>query len=126
LSPAIVDRWLKRDLGFSGVVVSDDLGMKAIAATRPLPEASVDAIVAGCDAVLFCNHAIDEQVAALEALIRAVESGRIPMTRLDDAMRRQQEVKARVRPPRDRPRVTLDVVGSVEHQAVAEAMAAWR
>jgi beta-N-acetylhexosaminidase len=125
LSPAIVDRWLKHDLGFGGVVISDDLGMKAIAASQPLADAAVDAIVAGCDAVLFCNHTIDEQVTALEALIRAVESGRIPMTRVDDAMRRQQAVKGRIRPPADRP-VTLDVVGSAEHQAVAEAMAAWR
>jgi beta-N-acetylhexosaminidase len=126
LSPVIVDGWLKQTLGFEGVVISDDLGMKAIAASRALPEAAVEAVVAGCDALLFCNHTTDEQVMACEALIRAVESGRITRKRLDDAFGRQARVKARIRPPVDRPRVGLEVVGSPAHQAVAGEMAAWR
>ena len=126
LSRTIVTDWLKGTLAFDGVTISDDLGMKAIAATKPLAEAAVEAIAAGCDAVLFCNHTVDEQVAACEALIRAVESGVIPMTRFDDAMRRQQRVKARIRPLAKRPPPGLDVVGCSAHQAVADAMAAWR
>jgi beta-N-acetylhexosaminidase len=126
LSPAIVTGWLKTGLGFDGVVVSDDLGMKAIAATKPLPEAAVDAVAAGCDAVLFCNQPADEQAMALEALIRAVESGRIPASRIDDAMARQKRTKARIAAPPGTAPVGLEVIGSAEHQAVAEAMAAWR
>ena len=44
-----------------------------------LGEAAVAAIAAGCDAVLFCNSTIHEQVDALEALIRAVERGAQPV-----------------------------------------------
>ena len=77
LSPVIVDTLLKKTLGYQGVVISDDLGMKAISATTGLGEAAVGAIAAGCDAVLLCNNPIDEQVAALETLIHAVESGQI-------------------------------------------------
>ena len=76
-SPRIVTDLLKTTLATTGVVISDDLGMKAISATVPLPDATVAAIHAGCDVVLLCNTTIDEQVTALEAIIRAAESGRL-------------------------------------------------
>lgn len=124
LSSAIVSDLLKRSMGFGGVVLSDDLGMKAVADTWPPGEAAVAAIEAGCDAVLLCNSSPAEQAEALEALIRAAESGRLSQKRLDDALARQRDVKARFRQP-DRPAVPLDRVGSQEHQAVAAEMAAW-
>jgi beta-N-acetylhexosaminidase len=124
-SPAVVDALLKQQLGFSGVVLSDDLGMKAVSATHSPGEASVAAIQAGCDAVLLCNHTIDEQVSALEALIRAAEAGEIKQSRIDDAMKRQHASKVRMREwDRLRP-VGLDVVGCTEHQMVASEMATW-
>jgi beta-N-acetylhexosaminidase len=124
-SPTIVNGLLKDVLGFRGVVISDDLGMKAVSATSQAGEAAVAAVQAGCDAVLLCNHTIDEQVSALEALIRAAEGGAIPPARIDDAMRRQHEVKVRMlAADRLRP-VGLDVVGCTEHQMVASEMAAW-
>jgi beta-N-acetylhexosaminidase len=124
-SATVVDTLLKQTLGFRGVVISDDLGMKAVSATNSPGEASVAAIRAGCDAVLLCNHTIDEQVGALEALIRAAEDGDITSTRIDDAMKRQHGVKVRMRQTdRLRP-VGLDVVGCTEHQMVATEMAAW-
>ena len=125
-SPAVVQQLLKDALGFDGVVVSDDLGMKAVSATVPLSDAAVAALQAGCDAVLLCNSSIDEQVAALEAIIRAAESGELSTARLDDALGRQRRVKERFaaanggRPP------ALDVVGCDAHRAVAREMAAWR
>jgi len=126
LSSAIVTGLLKRDLGYHGLVLSDDLGMKAISATVPLAEACVRAIEAGCDAVLLCNSSVDEQMAALEALIRAGESARLSHTRLDDAFARQQRVKQRFLAPDHRRSSGLDVVGCAEHLAVAEEMAAFR
>jgi beta-N-acetylhexosaminidase len=125
LSSKIVTGLLKQTLGFDGLVLSDDLGMKAISAMSPLPDATIAAIEAGCDAVLFCNSTIDEQVTALEAVIRAAESGRLSPTRLDDALGRQQRVKTRFLTPA-RLAGSLDVVGCAEHQAVAEEMAAFR
>jgi beta-N-acetylhexosaminidase len=124
-SPAIVQRLLKDELRFRGVVVSDDLGMKAVSANTPLPDASVRAIQAGCDALLLCNSTVDEQVAAIEALIRAAESGEISPTRLDDAFKRQHAVKARMRDLLPKRPVGLDVVGSIAHQAVSAEMARW-
>ena len=124
-SRTIVDGWLKNTLGFDGVVVSDDLGMKAVSTTTPLSEASVRAIEAGCDTLLLCNSTLDEQVGAIEALIRAAESGVLAPTRLDDAFRRQHDVKARMAEMTPGTDPGLDVIGCLAHQAVAEEMARW-
>jgi beta-N-acetylhexosaminidase len=126
LSPRIVTTMLKDAMKFDGVVLSDDLGMKAISATTSLGEATVDAIGAGCDAVLLCNNTIDEQVMALETLIRAAESGRLKPSRLDDALARQRRVKERFLATHPKEKIDLNIVGCAEHQAVAEEMAAFR
>lgn len=126
LSKAIVDGLLKKSLGFGGVVISDDLGMKAIGRTRPLPEATVEAIVAGCDVVLMCNSTADEQITAIEAIVKAAEQGTISMKRFDDAFARQRRVKERwLSGPRPASR-GLAAIGSSEHQAIADQMARWR
>jgi beta-N-acetylhexosaminidase len=125
LSPRVVQQILKDAMGFTGVVFSDDLGMKAISRETPLPEATVQAVVAGCDVVLLCNSTADEQAAALEALIHAAESGRIAQTRIDDAMARQERVKARFLRRRPAAPPALDLVGCDAHQAVAREMAGW-
>lgn len=126
LSPTFVGQWLKSQLGFEGVVICDDLGMKAVA-DRPLGEVSVDAVAAGNDVLLMCNSSTDEQVAALETLIRAAEAGRLAPTRLDDAFRRQERIKVRFFTGQAAtPKTALTVIGSTAHQAVAEEMAAWR
>jgi beta-N-acetylhexosaminidase len=125
LSPAVIDGLLKKTLGFAGAVFSDDLGMKAVSATRSLGETAVEAVAAGTDAVLLCNSTVDEQLIALEALIYAVETGRVPRSRIDDAFARQRRVKVQFAAAR-RPAVSRDVVGCAEHQAIADDMAAWR
>ena len=125
LAPAVVQTLLKDALGFAGMVVSDDLGMQAVSATRPLPVAAVDALVAGCDAVLLCDSSIDDQVRALEAIIHAAESSALTHTRIADAMARQQRTKARfLAGPPARP--DLAVIGCAAHQAVAREMGAWQ
>jgi beta-N-acetylhexosaminidase len=126
LSHTLVTEWLKVKLAFGGVVLCDDLGMKAVA-TRPLGEISVDAIEAGNDVVLMCNSTTEEQVVALETLIHAAEAGHLRQKRLDDALVRQRLVKEQFfgRQP-VRIQVALDVIGSAAHQAVAQEMAAWR
>jgi beta-N-acetylhexosaminidase len=124
-SPVVVDRLLKQEFGFGGVVISDDLGMKAVSATNSFADAAVQAIAAGCDAALLCHASPDECVAALEALIHAVESGQIPMKRIDDAWVRQRRIKERFLPLAGAA-TALAAVGCDEHQEIAREMAAWR
>jgi len=73
---------LRDELGFPGVILSDDLEMKAIAKTYAVPDAAVQAIAAGCDGLLICSGDVDVQAATLEALVRAVEQDVIPYKRL--------------------------------------------
>jgi beta-N-acetylhexosaminidase len=129
LSPAVLGL-LRDELGFEGMVVSDDLEMQAITKTRTTAEAAVAALSAGCDAVLVCSGDIDIQAAVLEAIVHAVESGVLPLARIDDAVARGRRQKVRFlgteRPPaRTRLREWRSVVGCEAHQIVAAEMAAF-
>jgi beta-N-acetylhexosaminidase len=126
LSPTIVRGMLREELDFNGVILSDDLEMKAIADTYTVPDAATQAIAAGCDGVLVCSGSIDAQAAALEALIHAVEDERIPFKRAEDALARNRRAKERflaapVAPGRRAP--LRQVLGSDEHRRIAEEMA---
>jgi beta-N-acetylhexosaminidase len=130
LSPAIVQAILREELGFEGVILSDDLEMKAVSARMPVPMAAVQAIAAGCDGVLVCSGNVDLQAATLESLIRAVETGEIPQKRIDDALMRQRRAKERFLAT-ERPKMSArlkqlrSVIGHDEHQAIAAEMAAF-
>src|SRR3954470_5316805 len=95
LSRRIITGLLREELGYTGVILSDDLEMKAIATTYDVPDAAVQAIAAGCDGVLVCSGNVNNQAATLEALVHAVESGRIPYKRLEGAMVRLRRAKER-------------------------------
>ena len=129
LSRRIIFELLRSELGYEGVILSDDLEMKAIAAEYKVPEAAVMAIEAGCDGVLICSGDHATQAAALEALIHAVEEERLPFGRVEDALKRQRRAKERflaspvaaAKPAAGR--ALRDVLGRDEHRAVADEMA---
>lgn len=130
LSPLVVQRILREELGFEGVILSDDLEMKAVSARMAIPAAAVEAIKAGCDGVLICSGDVDIQAATLEALVKAVESREISVTRLDDAFKRLRAAKERflaVERPATATRVRQlrAVLGHEEHQAIAAEMASF-
>ncbi|MGE3276080.1 MAG: beta-N-acetylhexosaminidase [Vicinamibacterales bacterium] len=128
LSPAVVQALLREELGFDGVILSDDLEMKAVSDRWTVPDAAVQAIAAGCDGVLVCAGDVDRQAAVLEALVKAVETGEITSRRLDDALTRLRRVKGRflagTRPGTSaRLKALRGVLGRDEHQALAREMA---
>jgi beta-N-acetylhexosaminidase len=129
LSPAIVQGLMRDELGWQGLVFTDDMEMKAITNRMPVPDACVAAIAAGCDAVLVCSGNHDLQFATIEALIRAVESGVLPFARVEQALGHQSRAKERFLAappiaPAGRPALRLEqVLAREEHQAVAAEMA---
>jgi beta-N-acetylhexosaminidase len=128
LSRRVVTDVLRRELHYEGVILSDDLEMKAIANEYAVPAAAVMAIEAGCDGVLICSGAHNVQAAALEALIHAVEEERLPWSRVEDALKRQQRAKERflaagVASKPQAGRQLRNVLGRDEHQAIAQEMA---
>lgn len=92
LSPAVVTGLLRQEMGYEGVVYTDDLTMAAISDTYGMGEAAVLAVEAGCDLLLVCHEA-DNLTAAREALLAAVDSGRISMERLDQSVYRILSLK---------------------------------
>jgi beta-N-acetylhexosaminidase len=84
LSPATV-ALLRQDLGYRGAILSDDMQMGAITASTPAPEAAVQFLVAGGDMVMIA-HDLAVADATYDAIKSAVESGRLPRARLDEAV----------------------------------------
>jgi beta-N-acetylhexosaminidase len=128
LSKRVVTDILRRELGFAGMIVSDDLEMKAISKDYAVPRAAVLAVEAGCDAVLICSGRHDIHAAALESLVRAVEAEQLPQSRVEDALMRQRRAKERflATPVAARPlesRRLRQLLGCDEHRAVADQMA---
>jgi beta-N-acetylhexosaminidase len=131
LSRRIVSGLLREELGYEGVILSDDLEMKAIANEYSVPSAAVLAVEAGCDGVLICSGNHDLQVVALESLIHAVEENRLPFGRIEDALTRQLRAKERflgaapvsgTRRPLG-PQALRQVLGCDDHRSVADEMA---
>lgn len=92
LSPRILTGLLRERLGFSGVIVTDCLEMKAVSDTVGVGRGAVLAVKAGADLVLV-SHRLDRQLEALEALHEAVQQGAIEEARIDEAVRRILAVK---------------------------------
>ncbi len=123
LSPRIVQSMLRRELRFNGVVFSDDLEMKAVEDRFGIEDASVLALQAGVDALLIC-HDPDKEERGLEAVIRAVDTGRIPVSRIEEAVGRILDLKRRRLHPL--PAIDLQgverITGWPEHQKLAERL----
>jgi beta-N-acetylhexosaminidase len=117
-----LDGILRDRLGYQGVVISDDLEMKAIADHYGLEDAVVRGALAGVDLFLVC-HDPDVQRRAIELLVAAVRRGVVPEARIAEAGRRIDRMVARfVRPPVDDG--ARDVLGCEAHQEVLRRLEA--
>lgn len=119
MSEKVLEPLLRRELGFDGLLVSDDLEMKAIATHYSVEEAAVRGTLAGVDLFLVCHH-WEVQRRAIEAVVKAVESGRIPRARIEAAHRRLDAMEKRFYRA---PTAALVGLGSQEHQALAQGLA---
>ncbi|HEY3101422.1 MAG TPA: beta-N-acetylhexosaminidase [Methylomirabilota bacterium] len=93
-SRLIVEDYLRGELGFRGLIVSDDLEMGAVSETCPIGEATVRAAAAGHDLLLVC-HTEPAQRAAATALVDAYRSGRLPRADLERAAARVRSLRER-------------------------------
>lgn len=112
LSKAVVTGILRNQLGFGGVVITDDMTMGAIADNYGLEEAAVMAVNAGCDLVLVVRD-YDKEARVAEALKSAVQKGEISQERLDESVYRILKLKAKYG-------LTDDPVGAVDVKKLNE------
>ena len=87
LSKAIITDWLRRDMGYNGVVVTDDMDMGALAKHYTFGDMAVQSILAGSDILLVC-HEYEHMQEAYNGLMKAVKDGRISKERLDESVKR--------------------------------------
>lgn len=87
ISKAIITDWLRKDMGYNGVVVTDDMDMGALAKHYTFGDMAVQSILAGSDILLVC-HEYEHMQEAYNGLMKAVKDGRISKERLDESVKR--------------------------------------
>lgn len=94
LSPNAMGKLLREELGFTGTIVTDAMEMQGASGTVGIPEAVVQALIAGCD--LICTGGERQKFGPMTELVHqiadavadAVENGRLLQSRLEDAVAR--------------------------------------
>lgn len=81
---------IRKDIGFDGLLMTDDIGMQALSGT--VPERGAASIAAGCDVVLHCNGDLAERVAMMEAIGEMTEAAQTRAERALAARRNPAEV----------------------------------
>ena len=123
LSEQVITGLLRNRIGYQGVIVSDDLDMKAIAAHMGADVAAVAAIRAGCDVLLLCRDE-QHQADAEAALHREAERDSELRRRIGESAARVRAMKkAHVANQARRPAPGRDIVGSFAHRQLADRLA---
>lgn len=92
ISEKIITDILREQLDFEGIIITDDMTMKAIINTLEIGEAAVSAVKAGNDIVLVA-HDYANVIKVKEAILQAVEAGEISEQRIDDSVKRILSIK---------------------------------
>ena len=125
LSPAILTDLLRKELRFEGLIITDDIEMKAIGDRYHAGETAVMAIEAGADIVLILWTPA-KQIEVYKALLAAAKSGRISSARLDRSVERILKSK-QICGAFDRRSVDVDAVASIvgqePHKQLAQTIA---
>src|SRR6185295_8994437 len=117
LSRKIITKLLRSSMRFEGLVVTDDLEMKAITQEYGLEDAAIKALQAGADLLLVC-HREDRQIAILEAILKAVKNGQLSEKQLDTSLLRVLSFKQRYMtlPKPMHPKYIKETIGSGRHR----------
>ena len=91
VSKKLLTDLLRNELGFEGLIVTDDMNMGGVTGYYQKSKAVVESVKAGCDVVLFPTLPDD-----YHALVEAVKSGDLPEERVNDAAHRLLEFKAKL------------------------------
>lgn len=101
LSEKTINGILRMQLGYDGVVITDDMYMNAIAEQYSVKEAVIKAINAGADMLILGNNSPsgyfpDRPEEVIDIIVDAVKNGDISLDRIDEANRRIDELKSRL------------------------------
>jgi beta-N-acetylhexosaminidase len=124
LSPTWIAKILRQDLDYAGVVISDDLEMKAVADRYSIEEMIELGVPAGLDIFLVCRSE-DMWLEAYELLVRGAERSSTFRDRVELAAGRVRKLKKDYLRPWERPAKLDDLLGTIEHRAIVERVLAY-
>ncbi len=125
LSPTVVNGILRDELGYDGLVITDALDMDAIDTVYSPGESAIRALLAGNDMILIgANVGETVQAQAMQDVVDAVRSGRIPEARIDEAVRRILQAKANYgvldwQPVDEAPQIDLEAHAALVNEVFA-------
>ena len=96
-SPATISRLfltdiLREEMGFKGLIMTDDMEMNAVSKAMDLGDGAVKSILAGADIILISTHGKSLEIIS-KAILKAVDEGVIPVSRIDESLKRIIELK---------------------------------
>jgi beta-N-acetylhexosaminidase len=92
LSKVIIGKQLRGEMGYQGVVITDDLTMGAIMKHYDLAAAAIDTINAGSD-ILLIAHGYDNERLVVKKILQSVQNGSISESRIDESVYRILSLK---------------------------------
>ena len=89
MSNVVISQWLRREIGYEGVVITDSLRMGAVTSLYKPATAAVEALKAGADMLLLPSNAD----AAVSGILKAVKNGELTEARIDESVERVLALK---------------------------------
>jgi beta-N-acetylhexosaminidase len=87
VSPTIIREILRDELGFNGIITTDNMMMGGILQKYEMTEAIIQAVAAGCD-IILCRDESPLRFKIIESLIEAIKNGRIEKGQIDESVKR--------------------------------------
>lgn len=118
LSKSVLTDLLRKELGFKGLLITDDLEMGAITESFGIAQAALKSFMAGADQLLIC-HSLDKQREAAETVLHEVENNPEAARRLKESLMRIEEAKKLIKPIPEG--ITLDDLSKQHMPVIHEA-----
>jgi beta-N-acetylhexosaminidase len=111
ISPVIIQDLLREQLGYTGLVVTDDLEMGAVSKYFTYEDLGYEAVEAGVDLLLVC-HTYEYQDQVFNGVLKAVQSGELSESRIDESVERILRYKlSHIQSMNVNPQTAEDIVG---------------
>ena len=123
MSEFFLKKMIREEFKYRGIIVTDDLGMKAMAKYHTPEDIPVRALQAGADILLYCNEPEIPPI-AVDSLISAVAQGRLDKNDIEASYKRIQDLKKlRLLAPDPKPiEEVMEIIGQEEHKLLADAI----
>ena len=123
LSDFFLKNMIREELKYRGIIITDDLGMKAMSKYHAPDQIPVRALQAGVDILLYCNEP-EVPAVAIESLISAVAQGQLNKADIETSNKRIMDLKKlRLLAPDPKPYEEIaDIIGHPDHQYLAECI----